>query len=85
MFYRANRDIIDALHDAKSRDVTVWFILNPNRVAFGNNNAGLPNVPIAAELIKDKVILIQWYEREEEQYHTKILGSSPFSVEKTIY
>lgn len=73
MFYLANRSIIDTLHDAADRGVAVRLILDPNKAAFGNQKAGLPNVPIASELIKDKGISIRWYETGEEQYHTKLL------------
>lgn len=73
MFYIANRDIINALHDATDRGVNVRLILDPNKTAFGNTKTGLPNVPIASELIKDEGISIRWYETEDEQYHTKLM------------
>lgn len=73
MFYLANRDIIDALHDATERGVEVNLILDPNKVAFGNGKTGLPNVPIASELIKNKHINIRWFQAEENQFHTKLL------------
>src|SRR5699024_8469895 len=73
MFYIANRSIIDALHDASNRGVSIRLILDPNKAAFGNQKVGLPNLPIAAELIKDKGISIRWYKTEDEQYHTKLL------------
>lgn len=73
MFYLANRDIIDALHMATERGVEVKLILDPNKVAFGNGKTGLPNVPIASELIKNKHINIRWFNAEENQFHTKLL------------
>lgn len=73
MFYLANRDIIDALHKATERGVEVKLILDPNKVAFGNGKTGLPNVPIASELIKNKHINIRWFNAEENQFHTKLL------------
>src|SRR5699024_6381972 len=47
MFYIANRSILDALEDASDRGVDIRLILDANKNAFGNNKAGLPNVPIA--------------------------------------
>lgn len=73
MFYIANRGVIDALHDATERGVSVRLILDPNKVAFGNQKTGLPNVPIASELQKNKEISIRWYDTDEDQYHTKLL------------
>lgn len=73
MFYIANRDVIDALHDATNRGVKVNLILDSNQAAFGNKKAGLPNLPVASELIKDPGINIRWYASEEDQYHTKLL------------
>lgn len=73
MFYIANRDVINALHDATERGVKVNLILDPNKNAFGSQKAGLPNVPVAAELIKNELINIRWFQTEEEQFHTKLL------------
>ncbi len=73
MFYIANRDVIDALHEAADRGAKVQLILDPNKNAFGSNKTGLPNLPIASEMIKDNKLDIRWYEAKEDQYHTKII------------
>lgn len=73
MFYIADREIIDALHRATDRDVKIQMILDPNKVAFGNAKIGLPNLPVASEMIKDDGVRIRWYESDEDQYHTKLL------------
>jgi len=73
MFYLANRSVVDALEDASDRGVDVRLILDANKNAFGNNKAGLPNVPIANELTKHENITIRWYDSGEDQYHTKLL------------
>lgn len=73
MFYLANRDIMDALDDATDRGVKVNLILDANKVAFGNQKTGLPNLPVASELTKNEDITIRWYETDEDQYHTKLL------------
>lgn len=73
MFYIANRDVIDAIHDAADRGAKVQLILDPNKNAFGSNKTGLPNLPIASEMVKDNDLDIRWYEAKEDQYHTKII------------
>lgn len=73
MFYIADRQIIDALHRATDRDVKIQMILDPNTVAFGNAKTGLPNLPVASEMIKDDGVDIRWYDSDEDQYHTKLL------------
>lgn len=73
MFYLANRSVIEALHDASDRDVNVKLILDPNKVAFGSQKIGLPNVPVANELQKDKGIDIRWYKAKDMQYHPKMM------------
>lgn len=73
MFYIANRDVIDAIHDATDRGAKVQLILDPNKNAFGSNKTGLPNMPIASEMVKDNNLDIRWYEAKEDQYHTKII------------
>ena len=65
--------MIDALNSATERGVEVNLILDPNKVAFGNGKTGLPNVPIASELIINKKINIRWFNAEENQFHTKLL------------
>ncbi len=75
MFYLADRKIIDHIDSAADRDVKVRIILDPNKNAFGNQKAGLPNVPVAAELqrLGNKNIEIKWYNVGEEQYHPKMI------------
>lgn len=73
MFYIANRDVIDALHNAANRGAKVRLILDPNKNAFGNSKTGLPNMPIASEMVKENNLDIRWYKAEENQYHTKLI------------
>lgn len=73
MFYIADRDVIEALHDASDRGAKVQMILDPNEVAFGNQKVGLPNIPVAAEMAKNKDLSIRWFETDKDQYHTKLL------------
>ncbi|MCC5894122.1 MAG: phospholipase D family protein [Alkalibacterium sp.] len=72
LFYLSDSDIIDALWDAQSREVTVQLILDINQDAFGNEKIGIPNRPVADELTKDDSrIEIRWYRSNGEQYHSK--------------
>lgn len=75
MFYLADRNIVQAIHDAAERGVFVKLILDPNTNAFGRDKSGLPNLPVAAELntVNPEQIEIRWYEVGDEQYHPKML------------
>lgn len=74
MFYLSDRDIIEAINNAASRGVEFRLILDPNKNAFGQEKIGLPNIPVAEELLtrEDDNIEIRWYNTNEEQYHTKM-------------
>ena len=52
MFYLSNRDIVKSLLDASQRGVDVKLILDPNKDAFGMEKDGVPNRPVAHELVK---------------------------------
>ncbi|SHM72781.1 phospholipase D family protein [Gracilibacillus kekensis] len=75
MFYLADRDIVDALKEAADRDVQIHIILDPNQNAFGSQKLGLPNIPVASELVAEdrKNLTVKWYNTNKEQYHSKIL------------
>ncbi|SDK84808.1 phospholipase D family protein [Lacicoccus qingdaonensis] len=74
MFYISDREVINALKDALNRDVHVQMILDVNQDAFGNEKIGIPNRPVASELMdNEKTPEIRWYESHGEQYHAKFL------------
>ena len=75
MFYLAKRDILSALVEAAERGAQVRIILDPNENAFGNKKTGLPNMPVAEELIEDSEgrIKIRFYNAVIGQYHTKLV------------
>jgi phosphatidylserine/phosphatidylglycerophosphate/cardiolipin synthase-like enzyme len=75
MFYIADRPVIDALVAASRRGVDVRLILDPNKDAFGREKSGLPNRPVASELIaaSDGQIHVRWYRTHGEQFHTKLV------------
>jgi phosphatidylserine/phosphatidylglycerophosphate/cardiolipin synthase-like enzyme len=74
MFYLADRPVIESLLAASRRGVTVRLILDPNKDAFGRAKAGIPNQPVASELMaaSDGAIHLRWYRTHGEQFHTKI-------------
>lgn len=74
MFYLSDRTVIEAIIDAAERGAKVRVLLDPNENAFGSEKMGLPNIPIAQELVErsDGEIEIRWYRTNEEQYHSKI-------------
>ncbi|KUP06287.1 hypothetical protein Q75_09105 [Bacillus coahuilensis p1.1.43] len=74
MFYLADRDILQGIHTAAQNEASIKIILDPNQNAFGQQKMGLPNLPIASELMElnDSHIDIRWYNTNKEQYHTKL-------------
>ncbi|MGV3467006.1 MAG: phospholipase D family protein [Heyndrickxia sp.] len=75
MFYIADRKIIHTLIDAANRGVNIYLILDPSNNAFGHRKHGLPNHPVAKELIKkgNGFIHIRWYKTLGEQFHPKLI------------
>jgi phosphatidylserine/phosphatidylglycerophosphate/cardiolipin synthase-like enzyme len=51
----------------------VRVILDPNRDAFGRHKDGVPNRPVANELVTQSAdrIQVRWYRTHGEQFHTK--------------
>ena len=75
MFYISDRRVVDALVDAAGRGVTVRLILDPNKDAFGHEKNGIPNRPVASELVaaSNGAIHVRWYRTHGEQFHTKLV------------
>lgn len=73
-FYLADRNVVTALLDAADRGVRVRLILDANRDAFGRQKDGVPNRPVANELVTQsgERIEVRWYRTHGEQFHTKI-------------
>ncbi|WP_088103681.1 phospholipase D family protein [Halalkalibacter urbisdiaboli] len=74
-FYLSDRDIISALKGATGRGVHVRLILDPNKDAFGREKNGIPNRPVAHELVNttNGNLQVRWYRTSGEQYHAKLL------------
>ncbi|WP_433944383.1 phospholipase D family protein [Paenibacillus sp. SN-8-1] len=75
MFYLADTQVMKELVDAGHRGVQIRLILDPNQNAFGQEKIGLPNRPVAEELLErsGQEMQIRWYNTTKEQYHTKLL------------
>jgi phosphatidylserine/phosphatidylglycerophosphate/cardiolipin synthase-like enzyme len=74
MFYIGERGVIESLLAASRRGVTVRLILDPNKDAFGHAKTGIPNQPVASELVaaSDGAIHVRWFRTHGEQFHTKL-------------
>lgn len=75
MFYLADRNIVEGLLAAEKRGTRVRIIMDPNQTAFGHQKMGLPNRPVAAELLERSgdQLQLRWYDVDKEQYHTKMM------------
>lgn len=73
MFYLSDRDVVKSLINASKRGVEIQLILDVNKEAFGKEKPGIPNKPVAHELIakSDDNIKIKWAVSHGEQYHAK--------------
>lgn len=75
MFYLSERGVIKALSDAAGRGADIRIILDPNKDAFGYKKAGIPNRPVASELLNrtGNRIRVRWYSTTGEQFHSKMM------------
>jgi hypothetical protein len=75
MFYLSDRAVVEALLAASHRGVPIRLILDPNKDAFGHEKSGVPNRPVASELVaaSDGAIRVRWYRTHGEQFHTKLM------------
>ena len=74
MFYLSDRKVVEALKRADKNGVNVRLALDPNKDAFGREKNGIPNRPVAAELIKNSKgnTQIRWCDTHGEQCHSKM-------------
>ncbi len=72
MFYLSDRDVIDALISAHQKGVKLRVLLDVNQDAFGRKKKGVPNRPVAAELVAAG-IPVRWCATDGEQCHAKML------------
>ncbi|MEX1997811.1 MAG: phospholipase D-like domain-containing protein [Candidatus Andersenbacteria bacterium] len=75
VFYLSDRAIVNALLQAAQRGADVRLILDPNKDAFGHTKNGVPNRPVAFELItkSEGKIRVRWCDTHGEQCHSKLV------------
>ena len=66
--------------------MNIKIILDPNKDAFGRKKKGIPNRPVAYELMKKSKenIQIKWYSTNGEQFHSKIILFESITKENTV-
>ena len=76
LFYLSDRRVIEALKDAARRGASLRILLDPNKDAFGRVKNGIPNRPVAAELMAlhdAHGLTVRWADTRGEQFHAKAL------------
>ncbi|MCF7838872.1 MAG: hypothetical protein K9N49_09610, partial [Candidatus Marinimicrobia bacterium] len=78
LFYLSDRQVVRALQAAAQRGATVHVLLDANRDAFGRRKNGVPNRPVARELMRTQAgrtgrLQVRWAETRGEQMHAKTL------------
>jgi phosphatidylserine/phosphatidylglycerophosphate/cardiolipin synthase-like enzyme len=73
-FYLAERGVVEALLAAARRGVRVRLILDPNEGARRGGAVGIPNQPVAAELVSRSAgaIHVRWYRTHGERFHSAL-------------
>ncbi|MDN3517573.1 phospholipase D family protein [Aquisalimonas lutea] len=90
MFYLSHRGVVGALKAAHRRGVQVRVLLDPNQGAFGRRKNGVPNQPVADELVAAG-IPVRWCTTRGEQCHSKFMlyrsavGSAAFIAGSANY
>lgn len=74
MFYLSDREVVKELLAASARGAEVRLLLDPNKDAFGRRKNGIPNRPVARELVEKSQgrIQVRWYGTNGEQFHSKL-------------
>jgi len=73
-FYLSDRRVIEAMTAAAKRGAELRLVLDPNNDAFGRRKNGIPNRPVAGELMEKGQgrIRVRWYNTHGEQFHSKM-------------
>lgn len=71
VFQLADRGVVESLLAAARRGADVRLILDPNEGASTGGTAGLPNQPVASELVSrsDGAMRVRWYRTHGERFH----------------
>ena len=75
MFHIAERTVVESLLAAARRGVSVRLILDPDAVAPSATAAGIPNQPVASELVarSSGAIRLRWYRTHGERFHDSLV------------
>jgi len=75
MFKLADRGVIEALLGATRRGVRVRLILDPSEDATTLTPTGLPNQPLASELVarSNGAVKVRWYRTHGERFHNALV------------
>jgi phosphatidylserine/phosphatidylglycerophosphate/cardiolipin synthase-like enzyme len=75
MFYLADRAVAEALLAAARRGVAVRLILDPNEDATTTTTSGVPNQPVASELVARSggAVHVRWYRTHGERFHSALV------------
>ena len=73
-FALADRGVIEALLEAARRGVQVRLILDPGEDATTLTPSGMPNQPVASELVSRSAgaIHVRWYRTHGERFHSSV-------------
>jgi len=71
VFHLAERSIVDSLLSAARRGASVRLILDPGTAGVEVGAAGIPNRPVAAELVARSggAVRVRWYRTHGERFH----------------
>jgi hypothetical protein len=71
LFHLADRGVVESLLQASRRGASVRLILDPNEAATSGGTEGLPNQPVASELVSRSggAIHVRWYRTHGERFH----------------
>lgn len=75
LFHLADRGVVEELLSAARRGVTVRLILDPNETGESGGTSGIPNQPVASELVSRSggAIHVRWYRTHGERFHGGLL------------
>ncbi|NJP38144.1 phospholipase D-like domain-containing protein [Alkalicoccus luteus] len=76
LYFLADPDIVDSIKAAAERGTEVRLILDPNENAFGMDVFGMPNRPVAEDLMDLGLpnLQVRWYNTGDEQFHPKTMA-----------
>lgn len=71
LFYLSERNVVRALISAAKRGVSIRVVLDPAKDAFGFKKIGIPNRPVASQIVAAGID-VRWADTHGEQCHSKM-------------